>query len=216
MASPKDEVTRRLDSLPEAGRKFFRAAFGVASNVDQRRRAQILDQLISDFEQGRRDLNRADLKARTGLDENDAGSVISLFTLAIGLISETGASADDFIEAAKGIILDPPYEAVGMEVASLICAKRDQIKRTLAKAQLGHSVLPSLTGFQIAIDVRMRLENGAIVTKVPVAILHIDTDAVSQELWVQLSQADIEELLTKLRTAESDLAAVLKTLSEDQ
>jgi hypothetical protein len=121
------------------------------------------------------------------------------------LLSETTATPDDFVEAATGVIFLEGDRAVARSIASEVCDARSEITKTVARTQLAGEVLPSLYTFDVAIDLRVRVENKAIVASVPVAVLHIDTDAEDHEIWVQLTKGDIDNIIRTLTRALEDM-----------
>jgi hypothetical protein len=59
--------------------------------------------------------------------------------------------------------------------------------------------------FDVTIDVRLRISDRSVKTGVPVAIVHIDTDAVNRELWLQLTRGDVEDTIKTLSQSLEDM-----------
>ena len=195
--SPKDELARRLSEYPKEAVSFFSSAFGVASRLPGETRTLVLNALIANFERGSRNLSGAALRHITDLSAREAEQVASAYSLMIGLLSDSTATPDDFVASAKGILFLPEQEATVRLIASSICALRPQINATVERAQLAGVVLPSFDDINIAVDFRARFANGALKTGVAVAVVHIDTDVSEQELWLQFSRGDVEDIIKK-------------------
>ena len=67
-----------------------------------------------------------------------------------------------------------------------------------------------MSNVEIVIDLRMAFEQQAVFEAVPVAIVHIDTDADNEEMWFQASRAqlerlriDIDEAIKRMEVAEA-------------
>ena len=73
--------------------------------------------------------------------------------------------------------------------------------------------MPSLYSFDVAVDLRVRIEDGKVRTTIPVAIVHLDTDSENQEIWVQLSTSDIDFIIKRLLRAQDDMKIAESLLS---
>ncbi|WP_158812509.1 hypothetical protein [Methylocapsa sp. S129] len=203
--SPKEELARRLAIYPEGALPFFDSGFAVAALLTNEIRKLVLAEVIDNLKRGSRNLSGSALRGITKLSERDNEQLASVYSVIIGLLSESSATPDDFVAAAKGILFTPPHEDIAKSIADSICSAQSEIADMVGRAQLAGEVLPSLAAFDIVVDVRIRVIDGEIKTSIPVAILHVDTDAADQELWVQLSRGDIEETIRKLSKCVADM-----------
>lgn len=85
---------------------------------------------------------------------------------------------------------------------------RAELERSFSRRRLAASVLPALELFDVTIDLRFRFKDKQIAESVPVAIVHIDTDVYNQEIWFQLAQDDVDEMIKKLEDARDQLVFV--------
>lgn len=139
------------------------------------------------------------------VSEREAEQLAATYSVTIGLLSESGASPEDLVSAAKGALFAPEQEATAKSIAEAICASREEIKAGIERALLANGVLPSLRDFEIAVDARVEVVDGKLKTLVPIAIAHVDTDAAHVELWVQLSKGDVEDIIKKLSQCLEDM-----------
>jgi hypothetical protein len=135
------------------------------------------------------------------LSQRDRGRLTATLSMTIGLLTETDASAEEFVEAARGKIFDPAHEGIALALAAAIVSRRPGLNDSLGRRRLAISVLPYLTQFEITVDLRIRVENEQVEDGVALAIVHIDTDSNNQELWMQLTRLDIENIQAKLTDA---------------
>jgi hypothetical protein len=68
-----------------------------------------------------------------------------------------------------------------------------------------------LDEISVAVDMRFRIIDAEVKLSVPIALLHIDTDA-NEELWVQLTRGDVEDTIEKLSKCLEDMK-LIETLS---
>jgi hypothetical protein len=195
--SPKEEIGRRLAEYPKEALPFFNAGFVAASKLSEETLNLFLKEVIVGLKRGLRRLNGAELRPITKLSERETEQLASVYSLIIGVLSESAATADDFVSSAKGILFLPEQEAIAKTIANSICTSRQEINISIQRAQLAGEVLPSLDAFDIAVDVRIRVVGGEVKTFVPVAVIRINTDA-DDNLWLQLSTGDIENIIGKL------------------
>jgi hypothetical protein len=203
--SAREEVARRLNRYPNEALSYFQGGFSSAASLSDQKRREVLAEMISNFQRGTRRLDSSNLREITGLSSNIAEQVASVYSLVIGLLTETTATPDDFVEAATGTIFLEKDRGTARSIAGEVYDERSEISKTVARTQLAGEVLPSLYTFDVAVDLRVRVENKAIVTSVPVAVLHIDTDAEDHEIWVQLTKGDIDNIIRTLTKALEDM-----------
>jgi hypothetical protein len=161
--------------------------------------------MISNFQRGTRRLDSSNLQEITGLSTSIAEQVASVYSLVIGLLSETTATPDEFVQAAVDKLFLEKDQIAARSIVAAVCEARGEINQTVARTQLAGEVLPSLYTFDVAVDLRVRVEKGSVVTSVPVAVLHIDTDADNHEIWLQLTKGDIDNLIRTLTKTLQDM-----------
>ncbi|HEY8333603.1 MAG TPA: hypothetical protein VIQ05_07390 [Tardiphaga sp.] len=201
----QEELTRRLAAYPKEALPYLKHGFVEASNLSEEVRRLVLAEMIENFKRGTRRLDSSALGEVTKLPERESEQIASVYSLVIGLLSESAANPSEFVEAAKGVLFFPEQAAVAKSIAAAVCASRDEIKKTVARTQLAGEVLPSLYTFDLAVDLRIRVVDGKVVTSAPVAVVHIDTDAEDHEIWVQLGRGDIESMIRTLSKALEDM-----------
>ena len=127
-------------------------------------------------------------------------------SFAVGLLTDTDVSAAEFVDVARGKHFDPVDEGSTLAIATAIVTQRQGLNESIGRKRLAISVLPYLTEFEVTVDVRFRFEDNKPTESVSIAIVHIDTDSTTQEIWFQLTRADIESIQQKLTRALEQMA----------
>lgn len=203
--SAREALERQLSNYPNEAFEFFRTGLSAAGKTSEGVREKILQQLIEQFKSGSRRLDGTEISDITGLSRPVSDAIAAAYSMIIGLLTDTNATPEEFIEVARGKFISQEDEKVGATIAASICGQRDEIKRSVEKSQLAGAVLPSLYSFDVTVDIRFKVEDGGVKATVPVAIVHLDTDANDQEVWVQLTAGDIELIIKRLREAQDGM-----------
>lgn len=211
--SVEEELSRRISEYPERALPFFRSSFAVASNLKREVLDGALDELVANFKRGKRSVAGAKLGPITGLNAKDSEQIASIFSLVIGLLFESEASAGQFVVAARGKLFLEKDESVAHSMANAICERRSEISATIERAQLAGAILPSLTSFEVAVDIRVKVVEGKIKTAAPVAVVYLDTDAENREFCLQMVRGDMEDIIRKLNSALNDMKIASDTFS---
>ena len=180
-------------------------------------RSKVLDAVVQRFGQ-QDDLEGEQIARDVNIPERDANLLLTAFTITVALLTHTRTSAAAFIEAGRDNIFDQSSESIALSIANLIIPQRQELAKVVARQTLASSVLPSLTGFQLAVDIRVHFNNSQIDEYVSVAVANISTDISGPELILQLNRADVERMILKLQDAakqmelaESSIRKILST-----
>jgi hypothetical protein len=202
--SSTESIARRLSQYPNQAFEFFSAGFLAVSRLPKDVLSRVLQAVIDEIKRGKRGLNPSSIRPLTTLSEQEADQVASVFSVVIGLLSESEATPDEFVSATKGKLFNPEQESTAKSVAVSICAARQEISSALARAQLAGQILPSLEGFYVAVDMRVRVVDGELKAAVPVAVVSIDTDT-ADNYFLQLTKGEVEDTIKKLSQALEDM-----------
>lgn len=196
--SSAEQLARRVAGYPGEAFGFFKGGFAAAAALQESTRRQVLAEVIDNIRRGVRRLQGSALASVTGLSDRDSEQLASAYSLVIGLLADSSATPDEFVDAGKGKLFKDEHVEVAREVAAAICGARGEISSSIEKTQLAGQVLPSLSEFEATVDIRLKIVDGQVKLSVPVAVVHIDTDAGGQEIWIQLTRGDIDEVIKKL------------------
>jgi hypothetical protein len=169
--SPTELIARRLSQYPKEAFEYFSGGFAAASTLSTEALNLVLNKVVEDIKRGKRSVDGSALRPLTKLSERESDQLASVFSLVIGLLSDSEATPDEFVNAAKDKLFNPEQQGTAKSVAASICASRREISSAIERAQLAGQILPSLDGFHIAVDMRIRVVDGELKAVVPVAIL---------------------------------------------
>ncbi len=199
-------VLETLQEMPAGVKAVIKAGFATVARLPSDSKELLLktavqrldDQLIAAPDEA--------LSNTLGLNKDDAAKAVAAATLLTVLVVSSKTSPADFVDAATkaGLLTDETKEAITVLARSV---ERDRPNTTVRFDQLSlaNRLLPSLVDFETVVDVRLAFEKGRIATSVPVAIVHIDTDAAYEELWFQMTKAQTERLCKGLNDLLKDL-----------
>jgi hypothetical protein len=137
----------------------------------------------------------------------------ALFSAAMMTVPTLGEGGDvgEFIAAVEkyGIISRDTLTKVQPFLDSIV-SQRSIIGQSIRRAALPAQVLPYITNVEIVVDLRMAFLDNAVQDVVPVAMVHIDTDAQAQEIWFQASKSqmlqlrnDVDEAIKRMEAADA-------------
>jgi hypothetical protein len=195
--SPREALARRLAEYPKEALPFINAGFATAAKLSQETRNRVLIEVVDNFKRGNRRVESATLRNMINLSEREFEQLAAAYTLTIGLLTETQATPEDFVNASVNVLFLPEQEGVARSIAESVGVILSELVDTIERTQLGGAVLPSWERFDAVVDLRIRVVKGEVRAFVPVAIAHIETD-VGEELWLQLTKGDVEDTLKKL------------------
>ena len=95
-----------------------------------------------------------------------------------------------------------------------VITNRPFIKRALETSRLSTQLLPSLLNFEAVVDVRFGFEKGRLSENVPVIIMHIDTDSMGQEIFLQLTKTSLERMIKDLEETLKNVVQVEKWIAQ--
>lgn len=205
--APRDALTRNIGGFPDEALSFFRSAFSIVAVLGEDARKRVFGEMVANFRRGRRRVDGAMLTAITGLSSRDCDQIASVYTVVIALLSETGATPDEFVEIGRGKLFTPQHEHLAREIAVGICEERGDLNASIEQAKLAGLVLPSLDSMETTVDLRLRITEGKVTASVPVTIVHIATDAGDEGLWLQLTRSDVEDMIKKLQDCLAGMSA---------
>ena len=202
---PVSEVIARL---PRSFRDDAEKGFIVLASVPERHYDQIVQSAIIMMESRRPPVE--ELKKALGLTQSEAGSVFSAAMVVVPLFDKT-TTVDDFFDAAiKTKLIDASTYPKVKPFVDRVASHGSEIASAIKKATLSDEGLPSFMDLDVTVDLRIGFEEGRVDVAVPIALIHIDTDAEREELWFQCSKQqlllikdDIEAALKKMDAAEA-------------
>jgi hypothetical protein len=201
-------ATDMLSRMPRAFKDQAEKGFEVLADLSRQHYAELLRAVVVTIQSNKPPLD--DLEKSLKLSINDLSSLFAAAMLTVPIIGQ-GINAEEFISSAvKASMIHQDLVAKIQPFVDTVVAERPQIERILRRAALPVQVLPSMSGVEVVVDLRLAFEEGTVLEAVPVAIVHIDTDANGEEVWFQASlnqmrelKSDVEEAIKQMEAAEA-------------
>ena len=199
-------LAREIAILPGEVLAVIRSGFALAAALPDRALQQAIEVVVRQMERAGGSVDTDAMVAVTGLNRREASRLNAALSTAVGLLTEGNASIQEFVAAGEGKIFDQSQAAMAEGIATQIVGRRVELQRSMARENLTNRVLPSLTSFDVAIDVRFEFNGDVVDDRVAVAVVHIGTDTRFQRIWLQLGRHDVETIVEKLTNALKQMA----------
>jgi len=135
----------------------------------------------------------------TDLSPPDAGDLMFAISITFAALMDLTATAGEFIEIAADRLFDAASRPAAEIVAKNFVESRAKLQAIYNNTTLASAVLPSLDNLSIAVDLRVRIEDGKVARGTPVAVLHFDTDVTGHQLWLQLNKTEVQFVIDRLK-----------------
>lgn len=203
-SSDAETLSARIREIPPPLLPRIRGGYHSIGQMSGSQRDECVTEVVKHLSDGRAPQIR-DIPALSGLRSPDGNNVLISISVVFGLLVDLEISIDEFIAAASGEICESEDLPTLRYLASKIVPDRKALKVAVEEASLASQILPSLSMFDLEVDLRMRFEDGKLQLGVPIAVVHIDTDCQNQEIWLQLKLSEVQNLIEKLKKTEADL-----------
>ncbi len=205
-----ETVGEAIAGVPESLQRTARKGFAVASSISPEERKTFLDLLNRTMVSGAATVDLDVLSGITDLTSRDAGSVLSAFSVLVGLLGRGKFGVEELVQGARDVLFAVDDEPVVRAVAASIAEGRGEWKRAVEQRSLAAETLPALTAFEVSVDLRLGFKNNDIEDAVSVALIHLDTDANNQEVWLQMTRGDVQTVIEKLNNTLKQMDAAQK------
>jgi hypothetical protein len=198
-----------FNDLPKSAKSFLKEGLNVLSRVYAQQPPIILS-LVMEGAAGS-EPKAGDLSTKFGLGEDDSQSLVGAISFLVLILSHPRPEPIPTI--VKGLlsaeILAPDAEAA---VALLLndVSRTAAANATFRRSSLATRLLPAFSNLSSAIDIRLDFEKDQVVIAVPVALIHIDTDASEEQLRFQMTKRQIEGMVEDLKRVLTRLDAAEK------
>ena len=184
--------------VPDNIKSSIHAGLTLIADLDERGQERLLAWARVPRARGLYGDNKS-LVSETGLPQEHAGAVRLAVAMMVGSLRGSSTAADEFISAGLDKSAFTEAESPGLtRFAELIIACRSELTNETDLAQLQDVVLPTLTEFDVTLDARVEISDGAVIRGVPVVIAYVDTDAENQVVWFQMNAERVRELRDEL------------------
>jgi len=190
-----------------ATKEVSRSAFNKFLALDEQYYGRILAAVMNSLNPETRAEDVGKLADEIRVPAIDAREILlAASTATIIMVTRPPLSPSQFIEYAikEGFISDSDSPKA-LKFLQQVEAQRPAIRTYMEEGQLAASVLPLLTEFDTAVELRFAFDNeNKIKTAVPLLTVHLDTDT-QEEVWFQIGTSRLERLIEDLQTALSQM-----------
>lgn len=202
-------IAESFSQVPVNYRHFLRRGYEVAGRVDPALHGALLQIAASSYEEGGAfgTPENAELGIKLGVDPEFVPALLASTTTLLVAVAQMRRGAAEFVEAAVASEIIPVASRDAIHrLATRAESDRATSRIALQRADLRKEVLPSLSVLETSVDLRLGFTDSRIELAVPVVVVHIDTDAMTQELWFQMSKGQLEALITHLTRLKDEVA----------
>jgi hypothetical protein len=198
LSEPVNDI---ISDMPEPFRRHARRGFAVAGSVSPAVNQAFFEAAARSISSGLREVDMEPLSKMANIELSQASALLAAFSALIGVIVTRGHAPDEFLRQARGELFEQEQEADVKALANLVAANANELRRRLERLTIAMETLPSLSSFDISIDLRLRFRNELVEDAATVALVHLDTDVENRELWFQMTRRDVEDLVERLTKA---------------
>jgi len=207
-----------LATMPTRVKGFVRAGLNALTKVPEENLDLLLKAVLETIQVGESS-SEIDSVKRLGIPPEDTPALLGAISLLASLVSSRAETVEQFISSAvNSKLIDAEHTGTARIFFNAVVQNRQAFKRALETSRLAVRVLPSLTDFETTVDIRFGFEKGQLAGTTAVVLLHIDTDAVGQEIWLQLTKSQLERMIKDLgetlKNVERAEKAVEKSTSD--
>lgn len=202
------KMSEAIASIPDHVKPMIASGFRIVSSMPLENAEKLLRFAIQDYTDRTDTLSKDGREAEFDLPRAEFWRAASALVPLVGILLESEGRAEEFIDAARSTnLVDESSHQRILSLATVVVADRGRSALIERQVRLGAAVLPSFDKVEYVTDIRVRVRDGKLES-VPVAIVHLETDARDQQLWFQLTKRQLQVLLDMLKQAEADMLVV--------
>jgi hypothetical protein len=201
--------------MPEGVKSFLREGFAVFSRLPEKSFTDVLAVVLDSIQSGS-GVGENELASRLGLGREDARVLLASMTLLSTIIATREETAEQLVRlAANSKLIESNYVDSAITFFRAVVADRSSVKRSMERSSVASEVLPSLLDFETTVDLRLEFERGRVNESLPIALVHLDTDAQGGEVWLQLNKMQVEKIIKDLQETLRKMEEAERWASKD-
>jgi hypothetical protein len=206
-----------LSEIPDEVKGYFRLGFARICKTDKARWPLIISAISKISSPHTADLEIEAIVPELDIEGDELNHLVNSSRLLFGILAFRTESVGEIISSALAAnILSNENKDDIVAFGNVAAGNRMGLKQTLSLASLQHALLPSLMELEVKVDFRFGFEGDKVNRIAPVVLVHLDTDAINQEVWFQLTPSQVEGVIARLEQALKQLnaaGALLKPLT---
>jgi hypothetical protein len=187
--------------MPQEVKTYLGKGFAVIARLSEDKLAAMVE-VAKDYMAFPSSARRSEVASRFGITREDAMAMTTAISFMTFFLTSRAGTAEDFMRGLMATnVVDKAQQPSVLRVAQAIDNSRAALREISERYRIANALLPSLTRFESTIDLRLGFEKSELGFAVPVALMHVDTDAEGEELWFQVTQRQLEALIKDLEEA---------------
>lgn len=185
--------------MPATIKAFIGDGFRVLSKLPKEKREEVRRVTVESLEAGN-NMEETALASRLDISKTQARSLLAATTLFATFLLNTDEKPEQMVtNGIEAKVIQPDDSAAVLTFYEAIERDRSALKDALERSRFSGEVLPSLDEFETTVDIRLGFEKGRLSFAAPIALIHVDTDARGQEVWLQVTKRQVEQILRELQ-----------------
>jgi hypothetical protein len=141
-----------------------------------------------------------ELASILNIDSEQTAVIVSSLTLLLAVISSRKESESEIVDALLSAGLIGPSEKAPLEsFIRMVIARRSEVKRTITLSRLAEQTIPSFSGINTSVDLRIGFRKEKVDIVVPVALIHLHTDSDKEKIFFQMQKTDVQRLIREFQ-----------------
>ncbi len=197
----RGSLNETFTEMPPRVRNYIRSGLTTLAKIPERDLNLLVEVILESMQSGR---SPAELEmfTRFGISRDDIPTFVGAMSLLATVASTREVSAEQCVATAKDTkLIDENLASVALSFFAAVIQRRQAFQRALHVTSLSVGTLPSLIEFETVVDVRFGFEKGQISANATLIIIHINTDARGQEIWLQVTRSQLEGMIKELEEA---------------
>lgn len=209
-------IEDNLARLPSQVRSVIREGFRILSRIPKAHLEGLRTAVIESIQAGS-PTDEGHLAGLLDITPDDARVLLGSMSLVASFVSARETTAEQFVNSATALkLIDPQAKDAALSFIAAVSRERSVLKHSIEQSTISSQVLPSLMDYDVSVDVRLAFEKGRVSDSVPVALIHIDTDAMNEELWFQANKKQLEKFIRELQEAVQKMNEAEKWASKNR
>jgi hypothetical protein len=189
-----------FSDFPAGAKAFLKEGFAILAKLSERAIEDVSGIVIESIQSGY-GVGEVELVTKTGISKEEAKPLLAVTSLIASMLSSREEGPEDLLRGATDAgILESKHQQAALRFSESVVRNRGLLKQVMELSRLAGGVLPSLTDFETTVDVRLGFEKARVGVSVPLAIVHLDTDAQGQEVWFQLTKKQVQRIIDDMQT----------------
>lgn len=187
--------------MPTEIREYVKDGFTVLSKLPQQKFDEVRRVTLEAVEAGG-NVGEAGLAARLDINKTEVRSLLAATSLfATFLLSRDEKLGELVTSAVEAKLIRPDDSPAVLMFYEAIERDRPMHKEAMERYRSVSSGLPSLLEFETNVDMRFGFEKGRVGFATPMLLVHLDTDAQGQEVWLHLTKKQVVRVVNELQDA---------------